>query len=61
MLAIQPDNSPDLNINDLGFFRIIQRLQHEKAPITVCKLVDAVIEAHEEVSDSTLNTYDYHL
>ncbi|XP_074347326.1 uncharacterized protein LOC141686174 [Apium graveolens] len=29
-LANQPANSPDLNINDLGFFRIIQGLQHEK-------------------------------
>ena len=54
-LANQPANSPDLNINDLGFFRVIQGLQHEKAPTTVCELVGAVLEAYEEVSDSTLN------
>ncbi|XP_074378409.1 uncharacterized protein LOC141719949 [Apium graveolens] len=46
-LANQSANSPDLNINDLGFFRIIQGLQHEKAPTTVCELVGAVIEAYE--------------
>ncbi|XP_063942703.1 uncharacterized protein LOC135150363 [Daucus carota subsp. sativus] len=34
-LINQPPNSPDLNINDLGFFRIIQGLQHEKAPKTI--------------------------
>lgn len=54
-LANQPANSPDLNINDLGFFRIIQGLQHEKAPKTVCQLVDAVVKAYGEVTDKTLN------
>ena len=54
-LANQPANSPDLNINDLGFFRIIQGLQHEKAPKTVCELVDAVNKAYEQVTHSTLN------
>ncbi|XP_074347665.1 uncharacterized protein LOC141686536 [Apium graveolens] len=54
-LANQPPNSPDLNINDLGFFRIIQGLQHEKAPKTVTQLVDAVKQAYEEVSHTTLN------
>ncbi|XP_074362072.1 uncharacterized protein LOC141702269 [Apium graveolens] len=54
-LVNQPANSPDLNINDLGFFRIIQGLQHEKAPKTVCQLVDAVTKAYIEVSDKTLN------
>lgn len=54
-LGNQPANSPDLNINDLGFFRIIQGLQHEKAPKTVCQLVDAVVRAYEEVNDKTLN------
>lgn len=38
-LSNQPANSPDLNINDLGCFRIIQGLQHEKAPKTVSQLV----------------------
>ncbi|XP_074323258.1 uncharacterized protein LOC141660192 [Apium graveolens] len=54
-LTNQPANSPDLNINDLGFFRIIQGLQHEKAPKTVRELVDAVNEAYKEVEPSTLN------
>ena len=54
-MANQPANSPDLNINDLGFFRIIQGLQHEKAPKTVRELVDVVIQAYEELEPSTLN------
>ena len=39
----------------MGFFSIIQGLQHEKAPKTVIQLVDAVKQAYEEVSHSTLN------
>ncbi|XP_074336353.1 uncharacterized protein LOC141673503 [Apium graveolens] len=54
-LANQPPNSPDLNINDIGFFRIIQGSQHEKAPKTICQLVDAVVRAYEEVTDTTTN------
>ena len=37
------------------FFRIIQGLQHEKAPKTVSQLVDAVVKAYEEVTHTTLN------
>ncbi|XP_074356479.1 uncharacterized protein LOC141696200 [Apium graveolens] len=55
ILTNQPANSPDLNINDIGFFRIIQGLQHEKALKTVGELVDAVNEAYKEVEPSTLN------
>lgn len=54
-LANQPANSPDLNINDLGFFRIIQGLQHEKAPKTVCQLVHAVVKAYKEFTHTKLN------
>ncbi|XP_074324133.1 uncharacterized protein LOC141661051 [Apium graveolens] len=54
-LANQPPNSPDLNINDLGFFRIIQGLQHEKAPTTVTQLVVVIKQAYDEVSPTTLN------
>ncbi|KAK9714134.1 hypothetical protein RND81_06G073900 [Saponaria officinalis] len=53
-LQCQPSNSPDLNVNDLGFFRVIQTLQHEKAPTTVCQLVDVVLKAFYETSDHVL-------
>ncbi|XP_074315028.1 uncharacterized protein LOC141651206 [Silene latifolia] len=33
-LICQPPNSPDLNVLDLGHFRTIQTIQHEKAPKT---------------------------
>ncbi|XP_047976359.1 uncharacterized protein LOC125218676 isoform X2 [Salvia hispanica] len=36
----QPPNSPDTNILDLGFFRAIQTLQHEKP----CNSVDTLLE-----------------
>lgn len=51
----QPRNSPDLNINDLGLFRIIQGLQHENALKTICQLVDVVSNAYEEMTHTTLN------
>ena len=47
----QPSNSPDFDINDLRFFRIITGLQYEKAP----KIVDAVEQDYEQVSHTTLN------
>ncbi|XP_074305096.1 uncharacterized protein LOC141640033 [Silene latifolia] len=43
-LIYQPPNSPDLNILDLGHFRSIQTIQHEKAPRSVMQLVDAVLK-----------------
>lgn len=40
-LVQQPPNSPDLNVNDLGFFRAIQSLQQQQA----CKNADELIAA----------------
>ncbi|XP_050222470.1 uncharacterized protein LOC126672558 [Mercurialis annua] len=48
-LSFQPPNSPDLNILDLGFFRAIQALQHQKAPRTIDELVVAVEDAFNEL------------
>ncbi|XP_074291348.1 uncharacterized protein LOC141618139 [Silene latifolia] len=49
-LVFQPPNSPDLNINDLGFFSALQTLQHETAANTVLELVknveDAFVKLH---------------
>ncbi|XP_047258605.1 uncharacterized protein LOC107876281 [Capsicum annuum] len=41
-LCFQPLNSPDLNVLDLGFSRVIQSLQYQKAPKKVDELVEAV-------------------
>ncbi|XP_074300843.1 uncharacterized protein LOC141632172 [Silene latifolia] len=54
-LICQPPNSPDLNILDLGLFRSIQTLQHEKAPKSVVELVNAVVRSYEEVTAVILN------
>ncbi|KAK9749988.1 hypothetical protein RND81_02G164200 [Saponaria officinalis] len=54
-IQCQPSNSQDLNVNDLGFFRVIQTLKHEEAPTKVIKLVDAVIKAFDETNHKTLN------
>ncbi|XP_057793153.1 uncharacterized protein LOC131009762 [Salvia miltiorrhiza] len=54
-LICQPPNSPDTNINDLGFFRAIQSLQDDKPAKNVDDLVKNVESAFEELSAQTLN------
>lgn len=54
-LVFQPPNSPDTNVNDLGFFRAIQSLQVQTAAKNVTELLNAVFSAYEEMSHSTLN------
>ncbi|XP_041995655.1 uncharacterized protein LOC121745765 [Salvia splendens] len=54
-LICQPPNSPDTNILDLGFFRAIQSLQHEKPCNTVDELVGNVCSLFAELSPQTLN------
>ena len=54
-LICQPPNSPDLNVLDLGFFRSIQDLQHEKAPTTIEELVAAVKQSFDEYPVEKLN------
>ncbi|WOG81933.1 hypothetical protein DCAR_0101091 [Daucus carota subsp. sativus] len=54
-LVCQPPNSPDLNVLDLGFFRSIQSLQHQKAPKNIDELIDAVCKSFDELSASCLN------
>ncbi|XP_042005652.1 uncharacterized protein LOC121754342 [Salvia splendens] len=54
-LICQPPNSPDTNILDLGFFRAIQSLQHEKPCRGVDELVENVCKAYEELTPQTLN------
>ncbi|XP_074297014.1 uncharacterized protein LOC141627685 [Silene latifolia] len=54
-LMFQPSNSPDLNINDLGFFSSLKSLQHETVATTVLELVAAVENAYEVLVPSKLN------
>ncbi|KAK9727222.1 hypothetical protein RND81_05G266600 [Saponaria officinalis] len=54
-LMFQPPNSPDLNINDLGFFRSIQSLQNEEPANNTEELVAAVEKVYEMHLPSKLN------
>ncbi|XP_057809062.1 uncharacterized protein LOC131023534 [Salvia miltiorrhiza] len=51
----QPPNSPDTNINDLGWFRAIQSLQVQAVSSNETELVQAVQKSFEELSAVTLN------
>ncbi|KAL6530492.1 hypothetical protein OROMI_028381 [Orobanche minor] len=54
-LVCQPTNSPDLNINDLGWFRALQALQTKRASFNIDDLVDAVELSFTELDHSKLN------
>lgn len=54
-LVHQPPNSPDTNINDLGWFRALQSIQNQHVCDTVQDLVNAVIQSFEDLSPITLN------
>ncbi|XP_057809045.1 uncharacterized protein LOC131023517 [Salvia miltiorrhiza] len=51
----QPPNSPDTNVNDLGWFRAIQSIQTESACYNVDQLIKAVEESYAQLSPHTLN------
>ncbi|XP_057811565.1 uncharacterized protein LOC131025793 [Salvia miltiorrhiza] len=54
-LIQQPPNSPDTNVNDLGWFRAIQSIQEETACTSVDQLVNAVCKSFMELSPVALN------
>lgn len=54
-LVQQPPNSPDTNVNDLGWFRAIQSLQTETASYNVDQLMSVVHISFEKLSPQTLN------
>ncbi|CAN0268905.1 unnamed protein product [Discosporangium mesarthrocarpum] len=45
ILETRPSNSPDLNVNDLGFFHSIQQLKEDVGVTTAEGLVEATHEA----------------
>ncbi|XP_042059450.1 uncharacterized protein LOC121803941 [Salvia splendens] len=51
----QPPNSPDTNVNDLGWFRAIQSLQTQTACNNVDDLVNAVEKSFHELQPETLD------
>ena len=54
-LSFQPPNSPDMNVLDLGYFRAIQSLQHQEAPLSIDELILAVEKSFDELSSESLN------
>lgn len=54
-LICQPPNSPDTNVNDLGWFRAIQSLQVDTASYNVDQLVNNVLLSYERLEHETLN------
>lgn len=55
VLYNQPAQSPDLNINDLAFFRSIQSLYYESAPANQEELIQAVLEAFRRYCPTKMN------
>ncbi|CAN0178988.1 unnamed protein product [Discosporangium mesarthrocarpum] len=54
ILETQPTNSPDLNVNDLGFFYSIQQLKEDVGVSSPEDLVEATMEAFEVYPRETL-------
>ncbi|XP_057535502.1 uncharacterized protein LOC130813678 [Amaranthus tricolor] len=53
-LVQQPPNSPDMNVLELGFFRSIQSLQHQKSAYNYAQLVNAVTAAFDNLKPNAL-------
>ena len=53
-LVLQPPNSPNMNVLDLGFFRSIHALQYQKAACNVPQLLRAVSNAFDNLSPQCL-------
>ncbi|XP_021762524.1 uncharacterized protein LOC110727264 [Chenopodium quinoa] len=57
-LIFQPAQSPDLNVLDLGLFKVIQSLQYQSFPTNIEELIEKVYEAYEWF-DPILNKYTW--
>ena len=55
LLYIQPANSPDLNINDLGFFRALQSAYLEFSPTMAEEIIQYVETAYVEFKAQKIN------
>ena len=54
-LTFQPSNSPNLNILDLGFFNVIQSLQHQLVQRTFDDMITATKHAYDETDCDTID------
>ncbi|XP_021737849.1 uncharacterized protein LOC110704376 [Chenopodium quinoa] len=57
-LVFQPAQSPDLNVLDLGLFKVIQSLQYQSFPRKIEELIEKVYEAYEWF-DPICNKYSW--
>ena len=55
LLFKQPANSPDLNINDLGFFRALQSNYMEYAPTNAADIIANAQEVHRNYPATKIN------
>ncbi|ETN03780.1 hypothetical protein PPTG_15976 [Phytophthora nicotianae INRA-310] len=53
-IEMQPSNSPDTNILDLGYFRSIQALQYEESPNSIDELIECTIASYQNLQPETL-------
>ena len=53
-VIVQPAQSPDLNILDLGFFNSLANLAYDTDPESLCALLDAVEACYWEYDPKTL-------
>ena len=51
----QPPNSPDLNINDLGFFRAIEAAHKKQSPKNYDDIIELVTKTHWEYPHNKIN------
>ena len=54
-LVTQPPNSPDLNINDLGFFRALQTQYHMLCPRNAEQIIEMVLVSYEDYDRRKIN------
>ena len=54
-LYTQPANSPDLNLNDLGFFNSLQSAYYQSCPSNAIELIEMVRESYEDYPSNKIN------
>jgi hypothetical protein len=54
-LFTQPSNSPDCNLNDLGFFAALQALYYQEAPSNTKELIHLVEKAYKDFESEKIN------
>ena len=55
LLYTQPANSPDVNINDLGFFRALQSLYYRSTPGNAGEIIQCVQAAYNDYDSRKIN------